>query len=82
MFFYLGMEITYGGWISSFATLTKITDNRGATVFPTIFWTFMTLFRFILIFVPGKSSSKLNILIIANIASGILSLLIVYAGYI
>ena len=81
MFCYLGLEITFGGWISSFATLTGVTDNRGATVFPSIFWIFMTFFRILLAFAPGSSSKKLGILILANVASGIISLLIIAAGY-
>ena len=27
MFFYLGLECTYGGWISSFAVLTDVADS-------------------------------------------------------
>ena len=81
MFFYLGLEITFGGWISSFATLSKVTDNEGATVFPSVFWIFMTLFRVLLAFVPGTSNNKLKILIMSNVISGILSLIIIYAGH-
>ena len=81
MFFYLGTEITFGGWISSFATLTKVTDYRGATIFPSIFWIFMTFFRVVLAFAPGSSSKKLEYLILGNIASGIISVMIIFAGY-
>ena len=40
----------------------------------------MTIFRFIFIYVPGEGSKKLKYLIIANIVSGILTLMIVYGG--
>ena len=82
MFFYLGLEITFGGWISSFATLSKVTDNEGATVFPSVFWVSMTFFRIFLAFVPGTSNNKLKILILANIISGILCILVINAGYV
>ena len=81
MFFYLGIEITFGGWISSYATITKVTDNEGATVFPSIFWVFMTLFKIILAFTPGTSSTKLKILILASISSGVISILVIYSGH-
>ena len=81
MFCYLGLEITFGGWISSFATLTEVSDYRGATVFPGIFWVFMTFFRIVLAFAPGSSSKKLGILILGNIASGVISLVLISAGY-
>ena len=80
MFFYYGTEITFGGWISSFATLTGTTDNQGATIFPTIYWGFMTLFRFLLLCIPGKGSYKAKVMIIGSILSGVISILIIYAG--
>lgn len=82
MFLYLGLECTFGGWISSYSVLTGVTDHRGATVFPVIFWIVMTIFRILFAFVPGKSSIKLQILIIANIVSGIISLFFIYADHV
>ena len=82
MFLYLGLECTYGGWISSYSVLMGVTDNQGATVFPIVFWVLMTIFRIALAYAPGKSSKKLQILIIANILSGIFSLMIIYAGHV
>ena len=38
MFFCLGLEITFAGWISSFSTLSHVTDAKGATTFPGIYW--------------------------------------------
>ena len=57
-------------------------DKEGATVFPSIFWIFMTIFRILLAFVPGTSSRKLKVLILANALSGIISLVIIYAGHV
>ena len=42
----------------------------------------MTVFRILLAFVPGTSSQKLKILILGNAFSGIIALLIIYAGHI
>jgi fucose permease len=81
MFLYEGLECTYGGWISSFAVLTGVTDNNGATVFPIIFWVLMTMFRIGLAFLPGKSSKKLQILIMSNILSGVITMLIIYSNH-
>ncbi len=41
----------------------------------------MTFFRLILAFVPGSSSKKFKILLLANIATGIISLLLIGSGY-
>ena len=82
MFFCLGMEITFAGWISSFATLSKVTDAKGATVFPSIYWVSMTFFRIFLAFLPGSSSKKLKNLIIINMSFGVLCLAVIYAGYV
>ena len=81
MFLYEGLECTYGGWISSFAVLTGVTDNHGATIFPIIFWVLMTIFRISLAFLPGKSSKKLKILIMSNILSGVITLLFIKADH-
>lgn len=52
---YVGLECTYGGWISSFAVMRGVTDQQGATLFPALFWVMITIFRFMLAFLPGKS---------------------------
>jgi fucose permease len=79
---YIGNECTYGVWISSYAVLTHVADNKKATVFPSIFWITLSLCRFVMVFVSGSSSNKLKWLIVACFWSGIVSLLIIYAGYI
>lgn len=81
LFLYIGNECTYGGWISSFAVLTGVADNEGATIFPSIFWIIISLCRFVLAFMPGSSSKKLKRLIQGCIGSGFLSLLVIYQGY-
>lgn len=82
IFIYVGVETSFGGWIPSFAVLTSVTDNAGATRFPSLFWVLLTMFRFLLAFAPGTSTRKLKILIEGIFYSGIVSLVVVYAGHI
>jgi fucose permease len=82
LFLYVGMEFIYGGWISSYAVLSGVTDNQGATIFPTIFWIFMTIFRFSLAFQKSSSSQKLKSLLEGNILSGIVCLVFIYLGFV
>ena len=81
MFLYLGLECTVGGWVSSYAVLMGVTDNKGATVFAGLFWTLKTTFMLVLTFAPGNASQKLKILIVAMGSSGIIALLMVYSGF-
>jgi fucose permease len=81
MFFYLGLECTYGGWISSFAVLTQVANRQQATIYPSLFWVLMTIFRIGLAFLPGSGHKKLRIQIEANIGSGIISLVLIYMGH-
>ena len=69
-----------GGWISSYAVLTEVTDSKGATVFAGIFWATKSIFMFVFAFAPGTGSQKLKFLIFCLICSGVISLLIVYSG--
>lgn len=49
-----------GGWISSYATMSGISDKEGAALFATIFWGFFTLFRFVLPIFKAQDSTKLK----------------------
>jgi FHS family Na+ dependent glucose MFS transporter 1 len=82
MFLYIGLECTYGGWISSYAVLAGVSDKSSATIYPTVFWIFITIFRFGLAFVPGTSSTKMRLLLEGNVASGIISIILIYMGYV
>lgn len=77
----MGSECTYGGWISSFVVMNHIADEKRATIYPTIFWTVMTVARLLLAFVSVPSSKKLKILIIGCFLSGFISLLFIYLKY-
>lgn len=75
------MECTYGGWISSYAVLVGASGMEEATIFPSVFWIMITLFRFVLAFLPGMSSSKMQFQLYGNMVSAILSLLLVKSGF-
>lgn len=82
LFFYIGIECSYGGWISSFAVLNGVTDSQGATIFPTIFWVATTILRFCAAFVKTTTSLKLKYLIGGGIWSGIISIALISLGYV
>lgn len=58
--------------------LNHIADKEGATIYPTIFWTAMTLARLVIAFLPCSSSQKLKSLILGSFFSGAISLILIY----
>ena len=80
LFLYVGMECTFGGWISSYAVLVGASGIEEATIFPWIFWLMITAFRFGLACLPGTTSKKMQYLLYATISTAIASLLMVKAG--
>ncbi len=75
-FIYIGEEVAFGGWISSYSVLNHVSTKEHATLFSSLFWGFMTLFRFVFAFVKEKASKKLMFLIAGQIvlAVGVLIL--------
>ena len=61
MFLYAGCMSNFAGWSSSYAVVTKISTIQQATIYPSLFWTTMTLGRLSLNFIPGKDSQKLSL---------------------
>ena len=51
-----------------------------ATLFPSVFWIMITVFRFALAFLPGTTSTKMQCLLYSIVATAIVSLLLVKAG--
>ena len=80
LFLDIGMEITFAGWISSFSLLQGVSSKEEATIYPAIFWGVMTIFRFLLAFLPGRSSQKLRRLIEATMLVAGLSLVLIGFG--
>jgi len=48
-FFYVGMEITYGGWVYSYALTKSLADAPGAALLNSSFWGALTLGRLLVI---------------------------------
>ena len=80
MFFLIGIQFTFGGWISSYAVLMGVSDKTGATFFPVIFWATKAAVMFVVAFSPGTGVKKLQILVFLLIGSGIVSVLLVFFG--
>lgn len=74
----VGQESSFASWISSYAVLKGFSTKEGATVYSSIYWIAITVSRFILPFIEGKSSKKLFFLYTMAIFSSILSLIFVY----
>ncbi len=70
---YIGQDVSYSGWVASYAVLMNVSTKQVATYYSSIFWMFMTSFKFIFAFIKIKPSYKLKMLIKAQI---ILTLLI------
>ncbi len=75
-FIYIGEEVAFGGWISSYSVLNGVTTKQGATMFSSLFWGFMTIFRFLFAFVKEKASKKLKILILGQIGLTVMVLIL------
>ena len=54
----IGEESAFGGWISSYAVIQGIQNKEDATLYGSLFWIVITMFRFIFLLLPGKPSSK------------------------
>ena len=76
----IGLEMTFGGWISSYTVIKGVATKEVATEIGSVFWLAMTLFRFILACIPGKSSSKLLTLSFGSFAAGMITIFIIGSG--
>lgn len=70
----VGLEAIYGGWISSFAVLHNYADKQNATMFSSLFWVSITVFRFILVHAKGTNTMKLLILFGIGLVASFMSL--------
>lgn len=61
LFFYVGAEITYGGWIYTYATALNIFDAAGAAYLTSGFWFFFTLGRLLSIPVAARFKPRVVI---------------------
>jgi FHS family Na+ dependent glucose MFS transporter 1 len=63
LFFYVGAEITFGGWIYTYAVTLKLTSVVGAAYLTSVFWLSFTVGRLISIPVATRIKPKQVILI-------------------
>jgi len=55
-----GMQVSYGGWISTYAVLSGATNQIDATIFSTIFWISSTACRFLVASVSMSGANKMR----------------------
>jgi fucose permease len=58
LFTYVGIEVGYGGWISTYSINKNIMESSDAAISAGIFWSFITLGRLISIYLVLKFDSK------------------------
>ncbi len=56
---YIGIELGFGNWISSYAVLENVASKEEALKYNSIFWIAMTVFRIISSYLPFKSMKKI-----------------------
>ena len=80
-FLYFGEETGFAGWISSYVVMLGLDTNKGATLYPAIFWISITIARVIFAGLPGKVSKKLILLTKIQIVTYIVSIIMTMLGY-
>ena len=81
IFIYFGEETGLSGWISSYAVMLDLDTKEGATKFPSIFWIFLTIFRFLFAGLSGKVSEKLILLTKIQIIAYFISIVLTKLDY-
>lgn len=81
-FFYLGAEVGFGGWISTYATISGSTTKEEAAFCSGVFWVFITLGRMLAIPAATRFStnSQLQVLIYSCVLSVTSALVLIGLG--
>eukprot|EP00743_Colponemidia_sp_Colp-15_P009791 GILK01010725.1.p1 GENE.GILK01010725.1~~GILK01010725.1.p1 ORF type:complete len:531 (+),score=89.24 GILK01010725.1:33-1625(+) len=58
LFLYVGMEVSYGSWVASFATLAYNVPIETAALFSSDFWIFITAGRLLAVFLSAKFKGR------------------------
>ena len=74
----IGQEVSYGGWVASYAVMSKYSTKERATIYSSIYYMAITAFRFIFAFIPGSGKCKLISMYLMSIASVVLSLVLIH----
>lgn len=79
---YVGVEVAYGGWIATYATITEIGTSEQAAYSSSIFWGAISLGRLLAVpfAVRYPTSSQLRTLICSSIASMLLASFLIMLG--
>lgn len=75
-----GQEYTFSGWIPSYAVMSEYSTKEHATLYSSLYWIAVAVFRFIFPLVKGKASTKLLALYFLAMISSLASLGIVHLG--
>ena len=74
LFFYVGAEITFGGWIYTYAVTLRLASLAGAAYLNSMFWLAFTIGR--LISIPAATRFKPKQVILAALLSSLVMLLL------
>lgn len=78
---YIGQEVGYGSWVSSFAVMEHVATPLQAAFVSEIFWITNTLSRLVLMYLSVKVSSRLKFLSVGMLVSSGLNLIAVSLGH-
>lgn len=80
LFFYVGAEITFGGWVYTYAVTLKLASAAGAAYLTSAFWAAFTVGRLISIPAATRFTPKQVILTALSGCLAILALGIIFSG--
>lgn len=71
---YIGEEVGFGSWIPTYAVVKKIATPEGASILGSLFWISNTTFRIILLYIKGRISDRLKVLLVGMIGTSLFML--------
>ena len=78
---YVGQQVGYGSWVSSYAVMEGVSTVQGATLAGSVFWITNTAFRIILIYVTLKVSLRLKLLMTGMIVGCSINFIAALTGH-
>ncbi len=78
---YIGQEVGYGSWVSSYAVMENVATLSGAAFASETFWVTNTVFRIILLYVTIKVSLRLKYLMLGMVVGCIINLIAAMSGH-
>jgi hypothetical protein len=74
------MEASFNKWVASYSTNEGVNTVQGVD-YSTIYLCSIILFRIVMAFIPGKTSSKIKNLILISIGATIIATIFAVLGY-